>query len=488
LVANPLRRPRLLVGILAAILLLGAGTAAALYFTVLKDPGDFSNPDVPFVDEAEPTPEPEGPPRAGRDRSAGFAWPRYGYTKDHRRVYTPPRPLKGPFRQVWRKRAPALTEFPPAIWRGRILQLADNGRLAVWNKDTGKRLWKRKLGSLSASTPAVEDGRVFVTLLKSAGGTGRIVALRLRDGKTLWARRLASRSESSPLVDDGRVYFGSEGGTLYAMDVRNGKLHWTYRAAGAIKGSPTLSDGLLYFGDYGGQVQAVRARDGARIWATGAARRFLSGGNFYATAAVAFGRVYIGATDGRVYSLSAKDGRVAWAHQTGRFVYSSAAVQNVPGAGPTVFVGSYDGTLYALSARTGGVRWRYRSGGKISGSPTIIGDTVYFADLGRAMTFGLRTRDGQRVFRYEVGAYDPAISDGRHLFITGNRSLTALLPRGEYLEQRARKRAVRKHKRQKARQRREEKRKAAAPWPDACRQLAPCGPLMALKKPKGRPG
>lgn len=488
--ANPFRRPRLLGGIAAAILLLAAGGAAAFYFTVLKAPGDFSNPDVPFFDEAEPTPEPEGPPAPGKDESAGFEWPRYGYTKDHRRVYTPPRPLKGPFRQVWRRKAGALTEFPPAIWRGRIFQLVDNARLWARDKDTGRKLWRRDLGALSASTPAVDGRAVYVTILETSRGakTGRVAALGIERGRTLWSRKLASRSESSPLVDNGRVYFGSENGTLYALDARTGDVEWKYRAAGAIKGSPTLSDGLLYFGDYGGYVQAVRARDGARIWSTGAARRALRGGRFYATAAVAFGRVYIGATDGRVYSLSAKDGRVAWAHQTGRYVYSSAAVQAVPGVGPTVFAGSYDGSFYALDARTGAQRWRFRSGGRISGSPTIVGDTVYFASLGRAATFGLSTRTGKRTFYYEVGAYDPVVSDGRHLFITGNRSLTALLPAAEYKRQRARTRAQRRFERERARQRREAREKAAAPWPETCRQLAPCGPLQALQRPKARPG
>ena len=60
-----------------------------------------------------------------------------------------------------------------------------------------------------------------------------------------------------------------------------------------------------------------------------------------------------------------------------------------------VFFGSYDGTFYALDAKSGKVRWTHRSGGKISGSPTIVGDTVYFADLGRAITLGLKTGSGK---------------------------------------------------------------------------------------------
>ena len=325
---------------------------------------------------------------------------------------------------------------------------------------------------------------MYVTLLegRNGGGRGRVVCLRLRDGKILWSDGLSSRSESSPLVHNGRVYFGSENGTLYAIDARTGRQDWTYRAAGAIKGSPTLSDGLLYFGDYGGQVQAVRARDGARIWAKGAARGFVRSGRFYATATVVFGRVYIGSTDGRVYSLSARDGRVAWAHQTGRYVYSSTAVKDVPGLGPTVYVGSYDGVFYALDARSGKVRWRHRSGGKISGSPTIVGDTVYFADLGRARTFGLGLRNGDVVFRYDLGAYDPVISDGVNLYITGNRSLTALEPRRLFERRRAKKREAVKKKKAAARY------LVTPAWPKECRQLAPCGPLTETRNRRLRAG
>src|SRR5215208_4245663 len=415
--------------IAAVLLALAAAGAAAAYFLVLKEPGDISNPDVPFID-AEPTPGPKAE-KAKPVKPSEFRWPRYGYTKDHNRNFDPPKAIRGPFRAKWKHKASALTEFPPAIAQNRILQLADDARLVSRDLDTGKKRWKRDLGSLSASTPAVEDGRVYVTLLESSKGSanGRAVCLRFRDGKILWSKALSSRSESSPLVHNGRVIFGSEGGTLYALDAGSGKTDWTYSAGGAIKGSPTLSDdGLLYFGAYGGSVHAVRARDGARIWSKRAAGGLLRGGNFYATAAVAYGRVYIGATDGRAYSLSAKDGRVAWAHQTGRYVYSSAAVKNVAGAGPMVFFGSYDGTFYALDAKSGKVRWTHRSGGKISGSPTIVGDTVYFADLGRRITIGLKTRNGALAFRRSPGAYDPIISDGRHLYLTGNSSLTALEP------------------------------------------------------------
>ena len=469
-----MRNRKVLAAAVALLVLLGAGGAAA-YFTLLKQPGDISNPDVPFVGP-EPTPEAEKKQRK-KTKPANFRWPMYGYTKDHNRSFEPDRPLRGPWRPRWKRKASALTEFPPSIAKGRILQLSDDARLVARKLETGKRIWKRKLGSLSASTPAIGDGRVYVTLLETSkgSGTGRIVCLRFGDGKILWDRKLPSRSESSPLLHRGRVFFGSENGTLYALDARSGRQDWTYRAGGAVKGSPTLANGVLYFGAYGGSVHAVRARDGARIWSKSAAGGLLRGGNFYATAAVAYGRVYIGATDGRAYSLSVRDGDVAWAHQTGRYVYSSAAVKNVDGLGPTVYFGSYDGTFYALDARSGKVRWRHRSGGKISGSPTIVGDVVYYADLGLARTIGLNTRTGKAVFRYDIGAYDPIVSDGRNLYLTGNRSLTMLEPRREFEKRR-------KAERAKVRKKKAVARELVSPaWPQECRQLAPCGPLTAVR-------
>jgi outer membrane protein assembly factor BamB len=129
-----------------------------------------------------------------------------------------------------------------------------------------------------------------------------------------------------------------------------------------------------------------------------------------------------------VYAYDASSGKLDWAVQTGAYVYASPAVTNAPGLGPTIYLGSYDGTFYALDARSGHVDWRYHDGGKISGSATIVGRIVYFADLGSHRTTGLGISTGKVVFSMKTGSFDPVVSDDHYLYLSGITGLYALAP------------------------------------------------------------
>jgi outer membrane protein assembly factor BamB len=136
----------------------------------------------------------------------------------------------------------------------------------------------------------------------------------------------------------------------------------------------------------------------------------------------------MGNTDGRVYSFAAGSGQLAWATATSAYVYASPAVANVAGLGPTVYAGSYDGNFYAFDARSGRIRWTHSSGGKISGSATIIGDVVYYSDLGTKRDIGLDLRTGREVFSLEDGAFNPAIADRDVVYMIGYGAIYQMLP------------------------------------------------------------
>jgi hypothetical protein len=90
--------------------------------------------------------------------------------------------------------------------------------------------------------------------------------------------------------------------------------------------------------------------------------------------------------------------------------------------------GSYDGNFYALDARTGNERWSQHGLGSISGAASLIGDTVYVADLQTTSTYGFDVRNGHKVLQYTDGAYNPVISNGKDIFLTGYKTIYDLTP------------------------------------------------------------
>jgi outer membrane protein assembly factor BamB len=414
------KRGRAVLAVVVVIALAGAALAGYLYEK--HRTGSIYHPHARFVPQPPPALPKKGPSR--------FAWPLYGYTKNHTRFFPASNRVRPPFKRLWSHDEGGLLELPPVMYGDRIFQLGDDATLHAIDKYSGHEVWSKRLGALSASSPAVSGEEVYATVLSRAPGqqAGSIVALATSHGHMFWSRNLPSRCESSPLLDHGKLFFGTQDGTVYALDAHTGRRLWTYHAAGAVKASPSLSDGVLYFGDYAGNVQAVRERDGHRLWLSGSGGALLGSGTFYSTAAVVYGRVYLGNTDGRVYAYDQSDGKLDWAVQTGAYVYASPAVADAPGIGPTIYVGSYDGTFYAINARSGRIAWQHHAGGRISGSATIVGRTVYFADLGEHRTIALDISTGRVTYTNSSGAFDPVISDGHNIYLTGYSTLEALAP------------------------------------------------------------
>lgn len=421
-----IRRHRLLTAALASVLVVAV--AGGIFLAVrLSGQGNVSNPDVAFsapVTTQATTPKP-GP-------SLLFDWPFYGYDKERTKTLALDRPMRPPFTKIWSLGGGVLLEFPPVLEGRSLYVLKNNATVYALNRITGRVLWRKSLGALAASSPAVVDGTVYVTILQRSKGTqaGRVVALRARDGKTLWSRPLPSRAESSPVVSNGRVWFGSENGTIYSLRTKNGSVDWTYKADGAVKAGLALSGGNLYFGDYAGKVYAIRARDGHQTWkksTSGTALGF-SSGTFYSTPAVAFGRVYIGNTDGNMYSYSAKDGALAWRMSTGSYVYASPAATRTARGNALVFGGSYNGTFYAWDAKTGKVRWKHKAEGRISGGAAVLGDLVFYSTLNHHTT-ALTVDNGNKIWTIDRGAYNPVVSDTCRIYIASTESLLALKTR-----------------------------------------------------------
>ena len=412
------RNARILVALLGgAIVIVAAGLIWALG---ARTPSDVNNSDVAF--ETTAAPKPKAPKR--------FSWPFYGYDAARTHYYPMARGLRPPFRAQWGVRGRVLLEFTPVGYGDYLFLLKNNSALYFIRRSDGKVIWKKLLGRLAASAPAVRDGVVYCTVLERKGSpNGRVVAVDVEKRKIIWAKNLASRTETSPVVIRDRVFIGSENGTVYSLRASDGDVRWSKRFGGAVKGGLAYSNGSLFFGDYNGQVHSLRATDGKTRWTSGSGGTLgIGDGQFYATASVAFGRVYIGNTNGSMYSFSTRDGSLAWRKSTGAYVYSSAAVADPRGVGPTVYFGSYDGTVYALDARSGRTRWSRDAGGRISGGVDLLGDLLFYSTL-EGRTEAVSAARGTKVWSIGRGKFNPAITDGRNLYLNDQTGLWEYAPR-----------------------------------------------------------
>ncbi len=213
--------------------------------------------------------------------------------------------VKPPFDKLWRFTDRPLLEFPPIYVGGKLYFVNNSGYAYALDADTGKELWKRRIGRLNASSPAYYRHRLYIVNLVP----GHIVKLDAKTGRMIWKRNLPGRAESSPVVIDRTVYFGCENGELFALSTGKGQVRWSTPLGGPIKSAPAYSDGKLFVGDYGGYMNAVDAKTGELVWQSGSLGPGFGGsGAFYSTPAVAYGRVYAGNNDSRVYSYDTTDG------------------------------------------------------------------------------------------------------------------------------------------------------------------------------------
>jgi outer membrane protein assembly factor BamB len=402
---------RLCIAAAAALVLGIVGIVVA--YEELKRPPDVHNPNAAF--------KPEKPKK---EIGKTVSWPLYGYDRARTR-YLPAKGIKPPFRNVWRYTGRPLLEFPPALAGRRLFLVNNSGYAIALDADTGRQIWKRRIGLLNASSPAYYRHRLYIVNLVP----GHVVKLDAKTGRMIWKKSLPGRAESSPLVIGRSLYFGCEDGRLFSLSTRNGNVRWSTELGGAVKSAPAYYGGALYVGDYGGEMSAVDAKTGSIKWQSGSLGPGFGGtGEFYSTPAVAFGRVYAGNNDARVYSFDISDGTLAWSYSTGGYVYSGPAVARTRHTGPTVYIGSFDGNVYALNAKTGEPRWIQSAGGSVIGSLTAVGNIVYAAEFNGTSTTGFMMKTGRPVFHYPRGTYTPVISDGRRLYLIGYSSISALQP------------------------------------------------------------
>jgi outer membrane protein assembly factor BamB len=62
----------------------------------------------------------------------------------------------------------------------------------------------------------------------------------------------------------------------------------------------------------------------------------------------------------------------------------------------------------------------------VIGAASPIGETVYVANLDTTETYAFDAANGERLWTFRDGAYNPVISDGNRLYLTGYKMIYSL--------------------------------------------------------------
>ena len=337
-------------------------------------------------------------------------WPLYGATPARTQAQDAIK-VRPPFRIAWRRELGGLMEFPATTWEGVAYVHTMGGSLRAISMRNGRVLWKRDVGSLMASSPAIDPERGV--LVSTSMQPGYVTVRSLETGELRW-RYYTGLTEPSPVIRDGVAFFGATNGNVYALDLDTHRPRWVFHGGVKITSSPALVGNRLYFGDYAGRVFALDSRNGRVIW------RGSAGGRVYGTVAVAGGRVFAPSVFSGLSALSAKSGRLLWRISAGSYVYSSPAAYK-----GRVYFGAYNGLVYAVSAGSGHVLWTRPAGGRVSGAVQVVDGLVYAASLeGRTTAWNWKT--GNTAWTFPHGKYVPVSGSGERLLLHGATELFAL--------------------------------------------------------------
>lgn len=251
------------------------------------------------------------------------------------------------------------------------------------NADAGRVKWATDIGSITASSPTMVDGTVYVGTQNA-----RLYAIESASGELSWSTNIGPHSMSSPAVEgegEGeRVYVGNANGSLVALDARSGAVEYRARTGWLVSATPAVENGSVYIGNTHGEVYAFDAASGTEHWSVtinGSVRRAV---------AVAGGTVYVGTAEGWVYAIDAGTGEPRWAKHLGPTVTTPPVV-----AGTTLYVGTetrptagetMTGRLVAMDVNSGAIRWQYQTAGPIVESPVVTNHALVVADRSGSLT------------------------------------------------------------------------------------------------------
>ncbi|MCK4442981.1 MAG: PQQ-binding-like beta-propeller repeat protein, partial [Thermoplasmata archaeon] len=235
------------------------------------------------------------------------------------------------------------------VFIGTFNETGSSGGVVALNIENGTVVWRNDTVSIYASSPAIDDGVLYIGLAGIAVEYGftfnppyGLLALSALNGSFLWMFETDNRTVSSPLAHEDRIYFTSWDGYLYSIE-ENGDLDWKLEIGKSVS-SVAVSDDILYVGTgvvgSTGELLAIET-DRTVLW------EYEVDGAIQSSPMVADGKVYFATNEaeGQIYCLAISDGHLIWSFKPSptNWILSSPVV-----ADGILFIASDNGHVYAF--------------------------------------------------------------------------------------------------------------------------------------------
>jgi outer membrane protein assembly factor BamB len=193
-------------------------------------------------------------------------------TKDERREPTPLTEFKPVLnvQQAWKSSVGKAGRylFSPVAFGNAVYAAGANGSVAKIDAQTGKDIWRIKVGSDLSAGVGTDGTLTAVGVLK-----GEVYVLG-QDGKLLWKNTAPGEIISPPLVGNGYVIVRTVDGQITAFNAQTGEQKWVYRNR-AVPLNLRVSSGMTFAGDAavlagfpGGGFAAINLQTGDSFWET----------------------------------------------------------------------------------------------------------------------------------------------------------------------------------------------------------------------------
>lgn len=280
-------------------------------------------------------------------------------------------------KQIWRNKLGEKLAAGPGVGEGLVVVVTQDGVAVALDADSGALSWRADLDGESLARPLISGEAVVLQTIDN-----RLRALSVYDGRQLWSvdqstPPLTLRGSASPVVISTTVIGGFDNGRLQATNLLTGDVVWDSMLSpptgrsdldrlSDIDGDIAVVGQDLYAAAYQGRIAAVASESGQVLWS----REMSSNVGVSAD----WNNVYTIDGDGEVVALGRRDGVETWRNSD-----LLRREPTLPVAFNTaVAVGDLDGYVHFFSNLSGSPVARVKFGGAaISNPPIVISNKLY---------------------------------------------------------------------------------------------------------------